>query len=119
VRPGQQVKVTDAPTFFGSISYTLNSRADGATLSLANHWKDKAGPTAVVFHIPWFVTATSATIDGKAASIAGGAITLPPNARTVEVHWRRAAEPTLTYDEAVRLYLEKYYRKPAGADYDF
>jgi hypothetical protein len=119
VRPGQRVKVTGAPTFFGSVGYTLDSRADGATLTLANNWKDKAGPTAVVFHIPWFITATSATIDGKAAPVANGAITLPPNARTVEVRWRRAAEPNLTYDEAVRLYLEKYYRKPAGADYDF
>jgi hypothetical protein len=119
VRSGRQVKVTEAPTFFGSVSYTLDSRQDGATLSLANRWKDAASPTAVVFHVPWFITAVSATIDGRPASIVGSAITLPPNARTVDLRWRRSAEPNLSYDEAVRLYLEKYYRKPAGADYDF
>ncbi len=119
VRPGRQVTVTAAPTFFGSVTYTLDSRQDGATLSLANRWKTGAGPTAVVFHIPWFITAVSATIDGKTASIDGGAITLPPDARRVDVRWRRSPEPNLSYEEAVRLYLEKYYRKPAGADYDF
>jgi hypothetical protein len=119
VKPGQQIKVTEAPTFFGSVSYTLVSREDGATMTLANHWKDRAAPTAIVFHIPWFITAVSATVDGRTASIIGGAITLPPNARAVDVRWRRSAEPNLSYDEAVRLYLEKYYRKPAGANYDF
>jgi hypothetical protein len=119
VRPGRQVKVSDAPTFFGSVSYTLDSRQDGATLSLDDRWKAGAAPTAVVFHLPWFVTAESATVDGTPVSIAGGAIRLPPDARTVEVRWRRGAEPNLSYDEAVRLYLDKYYRKPAGADYDF
>jgi hypothetical protein len=119
VRPGRQVKVTGAPTFFGSVSYTLDSRQDGATLTLANRWKADAGPTAVVFHLPWFVTAVSATVDGRPAAMAGGAITLPPGARRVEVRWRRGAEPNLSYDEGVRLLLDKYYRKPAGADYHF
>jgi hypothetical protein len=39
--------------------------------------------------------------------------------QVVESRWSRTAEPNLSYDEAVRLYLEKYYRKSAGADYDF
>ena len=56
VAPGRQVKVTGAPTFFGSVSYTLDSRTDGASLSLANRWKDAGAPSAVVFHMPWFVT---------------------------------------------------------------
>ena len=120
VAPGRQVKVTDAPTFFGSVSYTLDSRTDGASLLLANRWKDAGAPSAVVFHLPWFVTPLSASVDGKTADIAGGAIVLPAGARAVEVRWRRpAAEPNLSYDEAVRLYLDKYYRRPAGADYDF
>lgn len=120
VEVGLTVKVTDAPTFFGSVSYTLAARQNGATLSLANRWKDGAPPSAVVFHLPWFVAAISATVDGKTAAIADGAITLAPDARSVDVVWRRpSVEPNLNYAEAVRLYLEKYYRKPAGADYDF
>jgi hypothetical protein len=119
IRPGRQVRVTDAPTFFGSIGYTLDSRQDGATLSLAARWKDDAGPTAVVFHVPWFVTAESAMVDGRPAAVANGVIVLPPNARTVEIVWRRSPEPNLSYDEGVRLFLEKYYRRPTGANYDF
>ncbi|HEX5474658.1 MAG TPA: hypothetical protein VFX12_08370 [Vicinamibacterales bacterium] len=120
VEAGRQVKVSDAPTFFGRVSYTLACRRDGATLSLSNHWKDGAGPSAVVFHLPWFVTPVSATVDGKPARVAHGAIELPPGAHNVQVRWRRpASEPNLSYAEAVRLFLEKYYRKPAGADYEF
>lgn len=120
IEPGRVVTVTDAPTFFGSVSYRLACRQDGATLSLADRWMDDARPSGIVFHLPWFIRAVSAVVDGKPASIVDGAITLPPDARSVEVAWRRpASEPKLSYDEAVRLFLEKFYRKPASADYDF
>ena len=120
IAAGRQVKVTGAPTFFGSVGYTLDCRRDGATLSFANHWKDAGRPSAVVFHVPWFLKPISATIDGKPASIVDGTIRIPSDARSVEVRWRRpATEPNVSYKEAVRLFLEKYYRKPANADYDF
>ncbi|HEY3883908.1 MAG TPA: hypothetical protein VGL62_01775, partial [Vicinamibacterales bacterium] len=120
VEAGRQVKVTGAPTFFGSVTYTLDCRQNGATLSLANRWKTDARPRGLVFHLPWFVTAISATVDGAPAAIVDGAIALPPDARSVVVRWRRpATEPNLSYPEAVRLFLEKYYRRPANADYDF
>lgn len=119
VRPGQQVRVDAAPTFFGLVSYTLNSTQDGATLVLNNRWKNGAGPSDIVFHLPWFVTALAATVDGRPAIITGGAITLRPTDRRVVVRWRREPEPNLSYEEAVRIYLDKYYRKPADADYDF
>jgi hypothetical protein len=101
------------------VSYNLDCRQNGATLTLASRWKENAVPTAIVFHIPWFLKAISAKVDGNPASITGNAISLPPNARKVEVRWSRSAEPNLSYEEAVRLYLEKFYRRPAGADYDF
>lgn len=119
VRPDKQVRVTGAPTFFGAVSYTLDCRRDDATLTLADQWKAGAAPTAVVFHIPWFIRATSASADGKPVAIADGAIRLAPGTRRVDVRWTRLAEPNLSYGEAVRLFLEKYYRRPAGADYDF
>ncbi len=119
VKPGKQVKVSDAPTFFGSVSYVLDAAQDGATVTFANRWKESAAPAAIVLHVPWFLTVTSATADGRPVSVVNGAITLPPEARRVALRWTRAAEPNLSYEEAVRLYLEKYYRKPAGANYDF
>ncbi len=119
VRPGRQVRVTGAPTFFGTVSYTLDCRRDGATLTLSPAWKPSAEPAAIVFHTPWFIRATSASADGRPVTIADGAIRVPPGTRRVEMRWTRSAEPNLSYQEAVRLYLDKYYRHPAGADYDF
>jgi hypothetical protein len=119
VKAGKQVKVADAPTFFGSVSYVLDCQKKGAILTLSNHWKEKVAPTAIVFHIPWFLKVSKATIDGQAADFAGNVITLAPNAKQLELKWSWIDDPNLSYDEAVRLYLEKYYKKPVGADYDF
>ncbi|WLT30715.1 hypothetical protein [Geothrix sp. PMB-07] len=118
-QPGQQVRVSEAPTFFGRVSYTLDCRADGATLTLDNHWKPGAGPESLVLHLPWFARVTSATIDGVPTSPASGALVLPAGVRQVQMTWSQAEKPNLSYEEAVRLYLEKYYRQPAGANYDF
>jgi hypothetical protein len=114
VRAGKQVKVTEAPTFFGPVSYLLDCRQDGATLTLANRWKE--APTAVVLHIPiWFLKDVSASVDGKTVAIAGDAVTLLPDVARVELHWTRGEEPSLSYEEAVRLFLEKFHRKPVDA----
>lgn len=120
VRPGKQVKVTEAPTFFGSVSYVLDCREDGATLTLNNRWKEKGAPTAVLLHTPtWFLKNVSATVDGKAVAMVGDAVNLAPDVTKVELHWTRGEEPKLSYGEAVRLFLEKFHRKPADADYRF
>lgn len=119
VKPGKQVKVTEAPTFFGSLSYTLDCRADGATLALASRWKPGQAPAGLVLHLPWFLKVDRAIVDGQPAAIAGGAVALPAAAKSVELAWSWKDDPKLSYEEAVRLYLDKYYRRPAGADYDF
>jgi GH15 family glucan-1,4-alpha-glucosidase len=117
VRAGKQVKVTGAPTFFGSVSYTLDCRQDGGTVTLDNHWKEKGGPSAVVLHLPtWFLKDVSATVDGKPVALVGDAITLAPDVTKVDLRWTRGEEPNLSYEEAVRLFLEKFYRKTADAD---
>ena len=69
--------MTEAPTFFGSVSYLLDCRQDGATLTLSNRWKEKGAPTAVVLHLPcWFLKDVSATVDGETVAIVGNAVAL-------------------------------------------
>jgi hypothetical protein len=117
VEPGKEVTVTDAPTFFGSVSYRLRCRANGATLTLGNRWT--TAPTAVVLHTPWFVKVSAAKVDGKLVDIANGAISLPADAKRVEISWNWTEKPNLSYKEAVRLFLEKYYLRAPGTNYDF
>jgi hypothetical protein len=119
VKPGRTVTVTDAPTFFGTVSYRLNAKKDGATLTLDNHWKQPGTVQDLVFHAPWFVKVLSAQADGKPATLAGNTLTLAPGTKRVEFKWKWVEQPDLSYKTAVRLFLEKYHRKPAGANYEF
>jgi hypothetical protein len=114
IKPGRQVKVNTAPTFFGTIGYTLDCRTDGATLTLATTWRRDSLPAAIVLHIPWFVAVTAARADGRQVDVTDGTLVLPPRTRSVELHWKWLEEPNLSYEEAVRQYLEHYYRHPGG-----
>jgi hypothetical protein len=119
VQPGRHVKVTEAPTFFGSVTYDLHCGASGATLTLANRWKPGSKPANLILHTPWFVKVSSAIVDGRPIATNHGTLKLPLNAKQVLLRWHWTEHPDLSYDRAVRLFLEKYYRKPAGANYDF
>lgn len=117
VEPGKEVIVTDAPTFFGSASYRLHSTKGGATVSLSNKW-NKA-PAQVVLHTPWFVKVTSAAVDGKSVEVGDHQLVLDPNAKRVDLKWQWIEKPNLSYKEAVKLFLEKFYKRAPGTNYDF
>ncbi len=117
VAAGKDVTVKEAPTFFGSVSYRLHSKKDGASFQMVNRWRQ--APAEIVLHAPWFVKLTSATADGKRVKVTDGAVTLKPNVRHVDLVWHRTESPNLSYQEAVRQFLTKFYRKPQGANYDF
>lgn len=119
VKPGRTVRAKEAPTYFGAVSYELACREQGATLTLANRWKAGQTPASLVFHAPWFVKLESATVDGRACVPTGNDLVLPANAQRVEVAWRWAEHPDLSYPRAVELLLEKFARKPKGAEGDF
>jgi hypothetical protein len=114
--PGRRVGVRSAATDFGPVSYTLAAAADGATLTLEADWRQ--APARVVLHVPWFVRVSDVTGDG-AATLADGRVVLDPAVRRVTLAWTWQERPELSFRKAVELYLDKYYRRPADADYDF
>jgi len=116
VEPGKDAVVNDAPTFFGSISYRLHCTKTGATLALAHRWTK--APSEIVLHTPWFVKVTAAQVDGKPAFLEAGRLLISPDAKQVQLYWRWEEKPNLSYQEAVRLFLEKFYRKTPGANDD-
>jgi hypothetical protein len=117
VEPGKDVTVREAPTFFGAVSYRLHSTGKGATLFLNNRWS--RAPSQIVLHTPWFVKVASAKVDGKTIDVTGSAISISPDARRVDLTWKWTEKPNLSYQEAVRIFLEKFYRKAPGTDLAF
>lgn len=117
VAPGKDVIVRGAPTYFGTVSYRMRCRADGASIRLDSRWT--ARPTKTVLHTPWFVRVDSAKVDGRVVPTGKDGIELPVDARSVELKWHWIEHPNLSYKEAVRLYLRKYYFPKPGEDKDF
>ena len=107
---GKTISVEDAPTFFGSVSYTLASHGDGAaTLDFKNHFS--AAPTAVVVHLPWFVNLISAEADGKTVDAQAGMLQLPATVKHIELKWQKRTTPTMSYAATVADYKTKYRRR--------
>jgi hypothetical protein len=112
LNPGQQVRVANAPTDFGTLSFTIDATADGATVDLDAQWRK--APERLLFHIPWFVKLASATVDGHPAACTDQALTLAPDARRLELKWTRQPQPELSYRKGVELYVDRYWKIQHG-----
>ena len=114
---GKTIAVSNAPTYFGKVSFSLEQpSASEALLKLDTNF-DRA-PKSIAIHLPWFVRLDSAVVDGTPIALtsiesgAGNSISVPPNAREVHLHWTvRPNTPQLSYDHAVADYKAEYARR--------
>jgi len=108
---GKVVAVRRAPTFFGPVSFTLDQPQDGkAVLHLDAAFT--APPSAIVLHVPWFVTLDRATADGKQVEAGNGAIAVPATTHVVELRWSTKPNAShLSYEAAVADYKAEYARR--------
>ncbi len=119
IAPGKEVRVTSAPTYFGLVTYKMQNRAGGATVTFANRWRTGSRLRRLVVHAPWFVKLEKATVDGKPAFVRGSDIEVPLDAIKLELKWHWTSYPNLSYREAVRLYLQKFYHPEKRGNPDF
>lgn len=115
LKEGKQIVVDKAPTYFGEVSYTLDAAKNSFTVNLNNHWNDKLGK--VYFHLPWFISPETVLLDGKSVSADNGVISLPKEAKKISVSWKKRLPLALSFERGVDIYLDKYYNRPAHADY--
>lgn len=112
LQPGKQVKITNAPTDFGTISYTIDATEGGAKVILDPNWR--SAPKSVQFHIPWFAELKSATVDGKEVKAVKRVIELPANARVLDLKWTLTPKPDLSYAKGVERYVDHYWKIQFG-----
>jgi len=117
MKPGKSVSIKNAPTYFGKVSYIYKAEKSGATVILDNKWTVK--PTKLILHTPFFVTVKSASADGKAVPVSQSEIAIPINSKKVRIEWARSADPKLSFEEAVRLWIQKNYKPKPGENRDF
>jgi hypothetical protein len=112
---GKTISVSQAPTYFGAVSFTLDQpNDDEAVLKLNAHFDD--APKSIELHLPWFMQVSSVTVDGKPAPIAsqdsGQSVSIAPGAHEVRVHWnRKPGTPQLSFAAAVDAYKAEYARR--------
>jgi len=106
-KAGDKIALTNAPTTFGTVGFGAAFRSNGMTLDL--HLDLETKPDKIVLHLPWFVTASSARVDGREIPVAESQLLLPLSARHVEIDWvRRVPPPDLSYSRAVEEYEREY-----------
>lgn len=105
------IDVQRAPTESGEVGFTLTQPDDRtAKIALDLKWTEK--PKSVVLHLPWFAQVSSVRVDGKSVSPTGGMVTLPADARAVEIQWTRKADaPDWSFAQAVEQYKQEYRRR--------
>ncbi len=111
VGAGKTITVKKAPTYFGTVAYTLEQPSESEAV-LKIDAKFTRAPKDVVVHLPWFVTVKSATADGKNVQVKDGALHLPAGVKEVKLGWVKSNDvPQLSYQHAVDEYKVEYAKK--------
>src|SRR5438067_2542831 len=107
IRSGETLAVKRAPTNFGTVNLELRFSEGGATLRLDNRFRDV--PQQIVLHLPWFMTVSTVTADGKKLTVSNQAVVLPSNTKEVQITWQKKTDaPALNYENAVKDYKTEY-----------
>lgn len=108
---GKTISVSQAPTYFGTVAFTLEQPEEGdAVLHLNTSFTH--APKEIILHLPWFVELNSATVEGKAASASDGTIALKPDSKEIHLHWTvRPDTPRMSYEQTVEAYKAEYAQR--------
>ena len=112
LQKGKEIRVENAPTDFGSVSYQIKSASTGAEVAIQTNWRQ--APSELVFHVPWFLEATSVKADGKSITVKDRQVKIPSTTRHLSLTWKWTKHPDLSYETAVKLFLGKYWNLQRG-----
>ena len=105
--PGAEVRIEDAPTDLGKLSLCAGMRDGGMDVDVL--FDARADAAGIVLHLPPFLDATSVTADGQRHEATHSAVPLPATARAVEVKWRPATLPDISFDAIAAAFKENYH----------
>ncbi|MGP8251488.1 MAG: hypothetical protein ACLQHF_05590 [Terracidiphilus sp.] len=108
---GKTISVSQAPTYFGTVAYTLEQPQEGEA-ALKLNTKFTNAPEAIVVHLPWFVDVHSVTADGKAVVVKNGTVTVAAGTKEINLRWTvKPNTPHMSYESAVASYKAEYARR--------
>jgi hypothetical protein len=110
---GKTISVSQAPTNFGAVAFTLEQPTAGeAVLHVDANFSH--APRQIVVHLPWFVHVTSASADGKPLQPANGVLAVAAATKEIRLRWTVMPDvPALSYERTVGDYKAEYARRYA------
>lgn len=110
IAKGKMIRVSNAPTYFGDIAFDLESPSETTAVMHLRSSFDYP-PADLVLHLPWFLEGVTATVDGKPATVSGGTLHLPSNAREVDLTWKHRSGASMSFERTVASYEAEYRRR--------
>jgi len=108
-KPGDEIQVNNAPTYFGKVNLKAVSAKDRLTLYLKTEFRTQ--PDKIVLHFPFFADVSKVLADGKAVEFKPDMVNLKPGTKQVEVFWQLKPAGKYSYQSFVNQYKESYARR--------
>jgi hypothetical protein len=104
-KAGDQVRVKNAPTYFGKVSFSARFNETGMDLELEPQFSRP--PSAIAVHIPYFARFTGST----AGKLKRGALFFPHGQKKLSIQWKlKENAPFYSFEKMVQ-WLKEEYRK--------
>jgi hypothetical protein len=104
---GQTISVHNAPSYYGPVAFQAKFQEGGMSVDLQPRFE--AAPRRIVLHLPWYVKAAKARVDGQEIPVKEARLEVPASARKVDIAWTRQGETGgMSYREAVEAFQKEY-----------
>jgi len=108
-KPGEEIQVNRALTYFGIVSLKAKSEKDKLALNLKADFTQ--APEKIVVHFPFFARVEKALADTQEVKFYQGYAEFGPETKMVEIFWRLSPAPEYSYQAFVERYKKQYQEK--------
>jgi hypothetical protein len=110
LQPGNRVRISAAPTRFGTVNAELDVEKDGAILRIDGQFHTP--PEVIQFPVPWWLRIRKVVVDGKPVPLLPRVLRFPAQVRQVRIQWVQPSRiREVSFERTVEEYLREYRRQ--------
>ncbi len=110
VKPGDTIRISDAPSDFGPVTALLRSVPQGLIIRITDHFRQV--PHHIIIPIPWFLQLSKAEADGKPVRVTDGKLVLSPATHEVRISGKvNGTVRTMSFEQTVEQYKRQYAKR--------
>jgi len=114
VKAGKKIEVRNAPTYGGKVNnLTAATKGNTMIVSLDADWNQYM--EKLYISAPWFMKGLNVKVDGEEIATAS-VMEIPKDTKEIVFTWKSIDAPELSFEKAVKIYLQKYYHPTPTMD---